>query len=190
MRPHAIRTLILAPVMLAAVALTGCRNPDAPTATVTGGVTTAAAAPGSPGEPTAPAAPSGASQAPARVAHTPQAALGAFAWLYINWDYRTLTAEQRTLAATAVGPARLAEQQAAATSSGDSTISRGHIHNTGQVVSVAPDAAQPGRWVIVTREQTGGNTQYEGLPATYHVTLARLAPVPGGYAVSEWLPQS
>ncbi len=45
-------------------------------------------------------------------------------------------------------------------------------------------------WVIVTREQTGGDTQYEGLPAAYHVTLAKLASVPGGYAVSEWLPQS
>ena len=44
--------------------------------------------------------------------------------------------------------------------------------------------------MIVTREQTGGDTQYEGLPAAYHVTLAQLASVPGGYAVSEWLPQS
>jgi hypothetical protein len=190
MRPHAITTLILAPVILAAVALTGCRNPDAPAATVTAAVTTAAAAPGSPGEPTAPPAPSATSQAPARVGQTPQGALGAFALLYINWSYETLTAEQRTLAGMAVGQARLAEQQAAATSVSDSTIRRGHIYNSGQVVSVAPDAAQPRTWAIVTRERTGGNTQYEGLPASYHVTLARLAPVPGGYAVSEWLPQS
>jgi hypothetical protein len=45
-------------------------------------------------------------------------------------------------------------------------------------------------WVIVTREQTGGDTQYEGLPAAYHVTLAQLARVPDGYAVSQWLPQN
>ena len=44
--------------------------------------------------------------------------------------------------------------------------------------------------MIVTREQTGGNTQYEGLPAAYHVTIAQLASVDGGYAVERWLPQS
>ena len=45
-------------------------------------------------------------------------------------------------------------------------------------------------WTIVTREQTSGAGEYEGLPAAYHVTLAKLAAVGGGYAVSEWLPQS
>ncbi|HMH48155.1 MAG TPA: hypothetical protein VK538_10630, partial [Solirubrobacteraceae bacterium] len=89
-----------------------------------------------------------------------------------------------------VGAARLAEQQAAASSHGDTTIARGHIWNSGQIVSIANDRAETGAWAIVTREQTGGSTQYEGLPASYHVTIARLARVPGGYAVSEWLPQN
>jgi hypothetical protein len=44
--------------------------------------------------------------------------------------------------------------------------------------------------VIVTREQTGGDSQYEGLAAAYHVTIAKLASVPGGYAVEQWLPES
>jgi hypothetical protein len=57
-------------------------------------------------------------------------------------------------------------------------------------VSIAADVSRPGTWDIVTREQTGGSTEYEGLPASYHVTLAQLARVPGGFAVSEWLPQS
>jgi len=130
------------------------------------------------------------SQAPAAVQRTPTAALTAFSRLYSNWTYRTLTADQRTLAAMSVGAARLAEQQAAASSRADTTIARGHIWNSGQIVSVAGDLAEPGTWAIVTREQTGGSTQYEGLPASFHVTLARLARVPGGYAVSEWLPQN
>jgi hypothetical protein len=121
---------------------------------------------------------------------TPSAALAAFSHSYSNWTYRTLTSNQRGLAEMSVGSARLAEQQAAASSQADTTIVRGRIWNSGQIVSIAGDQAQPGMWAIVTREQTGGSSQYEGLPASFHVTLARLARVPGGYAVSEWLPQN
>jgi hypothetical protein len=193
MSPRSARALILTCLLLAAVALSGCRNPDAPTtgaATATATSTTGAAAPQNPGEPSAPAPPAAASQAPTQVRATPQAALTAFAALYVNWSFQTITAEQRTLAAMSVGAARLAEQQAAATSQSDSTISRGHIYNSGVLVSIAPDLTRAGRWVLVTREQTGGSTQYEGLPAGYHVTFARLLAVPGGYVVSQWLPQS
>ncbi len=80
--------------------------------------------------------------------------------------------------------------QAAASSRGDTTIARGHIYNRGQIVSIARDLTAADSWVIVTREQTGGDSQYEGLPAAYHVTIAQLAGVPGGYAVEQWLPQS
>jgi hypothetical protein len=121
---------------------------------------------------------------------TPVKALEAFARLYVNWTYRTLSTDQRTLAAMSVGPARLAELQAAATSRADTTIARGRISNTGQIVSVAPDLTHTGTWMVVTREQTGGGSEYEGLQAAYHVTLAKLAIVPGGYAVEAWLPQT
>jgi hypothetical protein len=131
-----------------------------------------------------------ASQSASQPQPTPQQALNAFAVLYVNWSFRTLTAEQRTLAQMSVGAARLAEAQAAAASPSDRTIREGHIHNSGQVVSIAPDTTRAGAWVIVTREQTGGASQYQGLPPAYHVTLARLAHLPGGYAVSQWLPQS
>jgi len=192
MRPRTFRTLILASVMLAAVALAGCTNPDAPTtgATEAAPVTTPAAAPRSPGEPAGPAPPSATSQAPSQVQRTPQSALTGFAELYVNWSYRTLTAEQRSLAAMSVGAARIAEEQAAATSQADSTIRQGHIYNSGQVVSIGPDLTHRDMWIVVTRERTGGDAQYEGLPAAYHVTVAQLAAIPGGYAVTQWLPQS
>jgi hypothetical protein len=89
-----------------------------------------------------------------------------------------------------VGAARTAELQAAATSRADATLRAARIANRGTVVSIARDQTQAGAWVIVTHEQTSGAGNYEGLPPAYHVTVARLASAPGGYAVTEWLPQS
>lgn len=170
-----------------AVAIGGCSNPDAPTADrrPRSSIQVQNA-----GEPPAPSPASPLSETPAGVQATPTAALAAFSRLYSNWNYRTLTDNQRKLAAMSLSAARLAEKQATASSRADTTIVGGHIWNTGQIISIANDIAQPGIWTIVTREQTGGSTQYEGLPATYHITLARLASLPNGYAVSEWLPQS
>lgn len=182
-----LRGLIAVCLLLGAVALAGCTNPDAPS---TGPHTTGTASPQNAGEPPAPAPASPAAQEPADVQPTAPKALAAFSRLYSNWTYRTLTADQRALAGMSVGTARLAEQQAAASSEADTTIARGRISNSGQIVSIAEDATQPGTWVIVTSEQTGGSGEYEGLPAAYHVTLARLVRVPGGFAVSEWLPQN
>jgi hypothetical protein len=173
-------------VLLAAVALTGCTNPDAPSS-VQGKST---ASPQNPGEPPAPAPPTPAAQAPTGAQPTPAKTLAAFSALYSNWTYRTLNSNQQQLAAMSVAAARLAEQQAAASSRSDTTITRGHIYNSSEVLSIAPDVSRPGTWVIVTREQTGGDSQYEGLPAAYHVTLAQLAHVPGGYAVSQWSPEN
>lgn len=190
MSGRSVRAVILAGGLLAAVALSGCTNPDAPAATQTATATGETAAPGSPGEPRAPTAPSAASQLRSPVQPTPQAALEAFAQRYINWSFQTLSAQQRALAAMSVGPARLAEQQAAASAQSDGTIRRARVYNSGRVVSVAADLTQPDRWVIVTRERTGGDSNYQGLPAGLHVTLSELARVPGGYVVSEWLPQS
>ena len=174
-------------LLLAAVGFAGCTNPDAPSTTAN---TTSTVSPQNPGEPPAPAPPTPAAQTPLGVQPTPVKALASFSRLYTNWTYQTLTEDQRTLAGMAVGAARLSEQQAAASSQSDTTIARGHIYNTGQVISIAPDLSRPGTWVVVTLEQTGGDTQYEGLPAAYHVTLAQLAQVPRGYAVEQWLPQN
>ena len=176
--------LVLAAALAACCgALAGCRNPDAQSGEQ--GPEPQGAGDGRPVPPPTPR-----EQAPVDVQRTPERALAAFAELYINWNYRTLAASQRTLAEMSVGAARLAEQQAAATSVADTTIQQGHIRDSGQLVAIGGDRANRALWCIVTREQTGGQGQYEGLPASYHVTLARLAAVPGGYAVSEWLPQS
>lgn len=174
-------TLVL--MLVLAVTLGGCTNPDAPDADRTATTTNA-------GEPAPPPPPLPASEAPFGVQTTPQRALAYYAHRYINWTYRTLTADQQALARASVGAARLAEQQAAAHSRADTALARGRVWNRGQTISINQDLAAPGTWVVVTREQTGGNTAYEGLPASYHVTLAKLAAVPGGYAVEQWLPQT
>ena len=173
-------------ILLIVVALSGCTNPDAPSSVQS---TSTSSSPQSPGELPAPAPPSAAGQSPANVQPTPEKALAAFASLYVNWTYRTLGTSQRTLAGMSVGAARLSERQAAASSQADTTINRGHIFNRGQVVSIARERSRASTWVIVTREQTGGDSEYAGLQAAYHVTLAQLESVPGGYAVSQWLPQ-
>lgn len=188
MRHHALRTILVLVVLFTVVALSGCTNPDAPAITSVEPASTSS--PQNLGEPPAPPPPSSQAQAPADVQPTPVKALEAFTQLYVNWTYRTLTSNQKQLAAMSVGPARLAERQAAASSQADTTITRGHIYNTGQIISVAPDLSQPGTWVIVTREQTGGNSEYQGLQAAYHVTLAKLAHLLHGYAIESWLPQS
>ena len=131
-----------------------------------------------------------ASQAPASVRSTPAGAITQFATLYVNWTWRTLAAHERELAALSVGPARLSEQQAAAAAIGDSTIAQTRVYNSGQIISIARSRTNAKQWVVVTREQTGGNSQYDGLQASYHVTLAELAQLKnGGWTVSEWLPQ-
>jgi len=178
---------LLSLLAAAAVALSGCTNPDAPG--VPGGAGEAARV-ASPGEPNAPPPAPSSGYTAQSVKRTPGEALSSFASLYANWTYRDLTRRQRTLAAMAVGAARTAELQAAASSAADSTLTASHLANSGSVVSIAADRTQGGRWVIVTHEHTSGSGDYEGLPGAYHVTLARLASVPGGYAVSEWLPQS
>jgi hypothetical protein len=185
MSGRATVTLVL--ILVAAGALVGCSNPDAPRASSTA---PSAATPGNAGEPSPPPPPSPASQAPFGVQPSPQRALADYANRYINWTYRTLTADQQQLACASVGAARLSEQQAAARSRNETEIARGQVWNRGQTISISQDLAAPGMWVLVTREQTGGNTEYEGLPASYHVTLVKLAAVPGGYAVEQWLPQS
>ena len=143
-----------------------------------------------PGETPAPPPATSVARNPTQLQSTPQGAIAQFALLYINWDWRTLSSNQRRLATISVGSARLAEQQAAAASGADSEIARARIYNRGQIIAIARSRTDRSQWVIVTREQTGGNSQYDGLGAADHITLATLARLAGGYAISQWLPQN
>ena len=183
-----MKGLIAVCLLLGALALGGLHEPRR--ARAPGRSAPSTASPQNAGEPPAPAPASPAPQAPAGVQPTPRKALAAFAELYVNWSYRTLTRRPADARRDVGRRGALAEQQAAASSEADTTIARGHICNSGQIVSIARDLARPGTWVIVTREQTGGDTSTKGCrPPT--TSRSRSSPrVPGGYAVSEWLPQS
>lgn len=168
--------------------LAACSDPYA--ARTTGDAPSPSAGVQNAGEPPAPAPPQAGAQAPIHVQRSPQAALLQFASRYSNWSYRTLAREQLALSSISVGAARLSELKASASTRADSTLARSHISNSGTVLSVSTDLARAGWWVVVTREHTSGGGEYAGLPPGYHVTLARLASVPGGWAVSQWLAQS
>jgi hypothetical protein len=182
------RTLSTVAILALTIALSGCTDPyttkqQPSEASQAAGVQNA-------GEPSAPPPAPPAGQSVADAQNTPQDAISLFARLYTNWSYATLTHDQLTLAAISVGPARLAEQQAAASSRADSTLARARLSNTGEVLAVSPDLARHGWWIVVTREQTTGSGEYEGLPATDHVALVQLARTSSGWAITQWLPQS
>jgi hypothetical protein len=129
--------------------------------------------------------------APVHPAGSPQQALERFAVRYINWSYATLAADEAGLAAEAVGEARAFEEQARAQTARDTPLARGHIYNTGTVIGLARvRGGPPDEWVIDTREQTGGDQEYAGTGAGFHVTLATVQRVAGGWAVAVWRPES
>jgi hypothetical protein len=119
-------------------------------------------------------------------------AVRTFATAYINWTADTVAADMRALAARSVGQARSALELAAAQTASDYELRRGGIANSGTVESVAALPGAGRQFVVVTREWTTATntTAYEGLRPAWHVALATVARVGGGWAVSGWEPQS
>lgn len=128
--------------------------------------------------------------APGAGAPTAQGALERYARLYVNWTAKTVAAIQRRLAAISLGQARAQALQAAASYDRDQTLAHSDVSNHGRLVAITPSLTGNGEWVLVTSEQTTGQGDYAGLPATLHVTYARATQTPSGWVVTEWDPRS
>ena len=123
---------------------------------------------------------------------TPVEAIDVFATGYINWTAATIVARMRALARLSVGQARSAVLLAAAQTAQDYELRRGGVANSGTVEVVALLPGTAGEYAVVTRERTTASTTtaYEGLIPAWHVALATVAQVGGGWAVSSWQPQN
>ncbi len=201
-RARAIHALVL--LLLAPLAIGGCGAQGATTSTQLGRAITAPRTPVGPAPaPVGDPLPERHGTLPPRVAQgedtpaaggtatTPQEALRRYALVYTNWNATTLAAHLRWLATLAVGPARLTALQTAGALAANSQLVAERVRNTGSVLAIAAgQGAARGDWVVVTREQTSGDGNYAGLPATLHVTLGRVTRVGGGWVVSGWSPGS
>ncbi len=137
-------------------------------------------------------APSPPAQSAAGPSADPLSAVRAFVQTFINWDAIDVASQLDALAAQSVGQARSAMQLAAAQSAGDYELQQGGIANAGTVESISPRPGKVGEYVVVTLEQTtaSGTTAYDGLRPAWHVAIATVARVQGGWALSGWQPMS
>ena len=123
---------------------------------------------------------------------TPQAALLAFAGAYVNWNAGSVAGDLRRLARASIGQARSAMEIQAAGIAADGELRRQGVWNTGTVQAVAPVRGDHAHWVVVTLESTrarrGG--AYAGLLPAWHVTVATVTRVAGGWVLSGWQPES
>jgi len=128
---------------------------------------------------------------PAAIESSPRAALQRYALLYVNWRASGLVARERALAQLATGAARLTAEQDAAAISGAAALAADRVENRGVVLAISPgEGTAKGSWVILTEERTFGEGPYAGLPASLHVTLARVRRAASGWRVCEWVPRS
>jgi hypothetical protein len=116
-----------------------------------------------------------------------------FAEQFINWSWQTLRARQLQLARVAVGEARSSMLLAAQSTTRDYELRRSKTTNNGRVIAVATyEPARPGLFVVVTLEKASSSTgDYQGLKASYHLTLARAVQrTPNRWAITSWQPQN
>jgi hypothetical protein len=119
-------------------------------------------------------------------------AIRAFATVYINWTPATVATQMEQLAARSVGQARAAMQLAAAETAHDYELQQGGISNSGAVEAISPLPSAGDRYIVVTRESTTATntTAYQGLRPAWHVAIATVARLQGGWVVSGWQPES
>jgi hypothetical protein len=98
----------------------------------------------------------------------------------------------RALEAISVGQARAEVALAASQAAQDYELSRGGVANSGVVEAIAPVLDHRDQFAVVTRERTTAtnNSAYQGLPPAWHLTLATVAQVRGGWVVSVWQPEN
>jgi hypothetical protein len=120
------------------------------------------------------------------------AAVRSFAGAYINWTADTVAADMHGLAARSIGQARSALELAAAQTASDYELQQGGISNSGEVEAVAPLPSRRAQYIVVTRESTAATntTAYQGLRPAWHVAIATVSPVQGGWVISGWQPES
>jgi hypothetical protein len=122
----------------------------------------------------------------------PVRAIDAFASAYINWSWQTVASDMRALAAGSVDQARAVVALAAIDSARDYELRRGGIANSGSVQAIAPLRGARDRYVVVTLERTTAtNTNaYQGLRPAWHVAIATVTKLGGGWVVSGWQPEN
>ena len=119
-------------------------------------------------------------------------AVRSFASAYINWTADTVVADMRGLASRSIGQARSTLELAAAQTASDYELQQGGISNSGAVEADAPLPSVGDEYVVVTRESTAASntTAYQGLQPAWHVAIATVTRVQGGWVVSGWQPES
>jgi hypothetical protein len=120
------------------------------------------------------------------------AAVRAFAAAYVNWTASTVAARLRALARECVGQARATLQLQAGEVAADAELHRGRIINSGTVEAVGPLPGSSRRYAVVTRERTRApaDAAYRGLAPEWHVSVATVTRLGGGWVVSGWQPES
>lgn len=127
-----------------------------------------------------------------RGAATPEQAVRRFARAYINWTADSVGRDMSRLAAASIGQARSALQLAAAQTAGDYELKHGGIANSGTVEAVAPLPTGRNQYLVVTRESTtaAADAAYQGLRPAWHVAIATVARLQGGWVLSGWQPET
>lgn len=172
------------------LATTGCEDPYArkETPAAPGPRTAAVPTPGDTSRP-GPAAgrvPPAAATAP----HSARAAATAFAERWVNWDWRSLAAQQRALARLARGDLRAQLRANATQARGDASLDRDKPGSRGTIAAINLRArVGQAAGILVTRERTytAGHADLGG--RRYRVYVVRLVGGREGWGVSAWEPQ-